>query len=156
MPNEYIRSFLVLFRTYLFVVSFSSQLPTSRTALSPPLAPVSLPTCSSEIIATPPIVSWWYGRLAQAQTRYLCSVIRKASHRLNGVFDIHGICIFVSRFVDVILRKHSADRVVPLLPSSHRIPLTSCLPFDSLNRSRNPVTGTNVYSISRYTNAAQI
>ena len=75
--TKYIRPFLILFRTYirvslspLFLLLLS--FPPFKFPRHPAFFPLSLPfLCSSEIIATPPIVSWWYGGLAQAQTRYL-------------------------------------------------------------------------------------
>lgn len=66
---------------------FLLSLPPSNflgyTSPSPPPSLLST-LCSSEIIATPPIVSRWYTGLAQAQTRYL-SVIRKASRSIKDV-----------------------------------------------------------------------
>lgn len=49
--------------------NFLGYTPLSLPSL--PLSPSFLSTRSSEIIATPPIVSRWYTGLAQAQTRYL-------------------------------------------------------------------------------------
>lgn len=83
MPNEYIRPSLVSYRPRLFTclsIPFSLDLPfdrclrpSSNFVATPPFPLLSfLSACSSEIIATPPIVSWWCGGLAQAQTRYLC------------------------------------------------------------------------------------
>lgn len=68
-------------------VSSSSPFPRQISSVTPPLLPpppLLSTLCSSEIIATPPIVSRWYTGLAQAQTRYL-SVIRKASRSIKDV-----------------------------------------------------------------------
>lgn len=104
---------LVLFRTYLFVcLSPLSSLPlaASRSRFSPDLLIGN--HCHA---ANCQLVVRQIGSGANALS---LPVVRKAySHQLNGVFDIHGICIFVSL--------GRAFRFSSSLFASH--PLTSCL-----------------------------
>lgn len=68
--NRKCRTNIFVPSSFSVVRSFRREFPSFSYFLASPVFPLSSfsRVCSSEIIATPPIVSWWYGGLAQAQT----------------------------------------------------------------------------------------